>query len=131
MDCKNLLKKEDIRYGLLDYADHSKVYSNNLMGVEKLSDSPFEEEVAKYLIAHGYNVQQQYAVGPYRIDMVITCGNERIAVECDGEKYHSGEEKIREDMEREIILNRIGNWEFIRIRGGAYYRDKDGELKNL
>ncbi len=128
---KNLLKVEDIRHGLLDYADHSKMYSDEIMGVEKLSDSPFEEEVAKYLIANGYNIQQQYSVGPYRIDMVVTCGNKRIAVECDGEKYHSGEEKIREDMEREIILNRIGNWEFIRIRGGAYYRDKDGELKKL
>lgn len=128
---KTLLREEDIRYGLLNYADHSKLYSDKVMGVENLSDSPFEEEVAKYLISKGYNIHQQYAVGPYRIDMVVTCGNKRIAVECDGEKYHSGEEKIREDMEREIILNRIGNWEFIRIRGGAYYRDKEGELKKL
>ena len=31
-------------------------------------------------------------------------------------------------MERQCILQRIG-WKFIRIRGGMYYRDKDGTME--
>ena len=35
--------------------------------------------------------------------MVAICGNKRIAIECDGERWHSGEAKILEDMERQFI----------------------------
>lgn len=34
-------------------------------------------------------------------------------------------------MEREEILKRIGNWKFIRIRGGLYYANKDATLSNV
>lgn len=75
-------------------------------------------------MAKGYHIQQQYEAGPYRIDIVVSYENKQIAIECDGERFHSGTAKIEEDMERQCILQRIG-WKFIRIRGGMYYRDKD------
>jgi hypothetical protein len=53
--------------------------------------------------------------------MVALCGHKKVAIECDGERWHSGEEKIREDMERQSVLERLG-WRFIRIRGSEYYR---------
>lgn len=56
---------------------------------------------------------QQWKVGAYRLDMVVVCGKKKIVIECDGERYHSGEDKIREDMERQTILERLG-WRFIR-----------------
>ena len=62
------------------------------------------------------------SVGAYRLDLVAVCGGRSVAIECDGERWHSGESKIREDMERQTILERLG-WQFIRIRGSEYYRD--------
>ena len=39
----------------------------------------------------------------------------------------SGEEKVRADMERQTILERMG-WRFIRIRGSEYYRDPEATM---
>ena len=62
--------------------------------------------------------------------MVAKCGDNKIAIECDGELYHSGYEKIREDMERQAILERLG-WRFIRIRGSEYYRNPSETIKRV
>ena len=47
-----------------------------------------------------------------------------------GERYHSGEDKIREDMERQTILERLG-WRFIRIRGSEYYRNPEKTMERV
>ena len=127
----NLLKKDDIRHELLDYAEHSDEYLLQKEKIAQESDSPFEEEVASYLVDHGYHIKQQYLVGSYRIDIVVFYQNNRIAIECDGERYHSGSDKVLADMEREEILRRIGNWKFIRIRGGRYYENKKFTMENV
>ena len=98
--------------------------------IEKNADSPFEVSVASALVKNGYHIVQQWAVGAYRIDMVAIYQNQKIAIECDGERFHSGEEKLREDMERQAILERLG-WRFIRIRGSEYYRDPAKTIKRV
>ena len=120
LDRNNDLKSGDIRKRLLDYISDPKAYIGKDEFIAKKADSPFEVSVAKKLIAEGYNIVQQWEVGSYRIDMVAVCGNKKIAIECDGERYHRGEKKIAQDMERQTILERIG-WKFIRIRGSEYY----------
>ncbi|MGN0941163.1 MAG: DUF559 domain-containing protein, partial [Selenomonadaceae bacterium] len=92
--------------------------------------SPFEAEVGEKLLAKGYCVTPQWKVGSYRIDLVVSDDNQRVAIECDGERFHSGEEKIRQDMERQTILERLG-WRFIRIRGSEYYRDKEETMYDV
>lgn len=124
------LEDEDVRFGLLEYSDHYQTHRAAFLETESKADSPFEAEVAKYLLAHGYHIQQQYEAGPYRIDIVVFYENKKIAIECDGERFHSGSVKIEEDMERQCILQRIG-WKFIRIRGGMYYRDKEVTMANV
>ena len=120
LDRNNDLKSGDIRKRLLDYISDPKAYIGKDEFIVKKAESPFEVSVAKKLIAEGYNIVQQWEVGSYRIDMVAVCGNKKIAIECDGERYHRGEKKIAQDMERQTILERIG-WKFIRIRGSEYY----------
>lgn len=129
LDKLNDLKNDDIRRELLEFAENPKHFMLD-GSVEKKSDSIFEEEVAKYLLARNYNVNQQWQVGAYRIDMVVSSGNKRVAIECDGEKWHSSEEQIKNDIERQEILERCG-WEFIRIRGSKYFRDKNLTMENL
>ena len=124
------LEDEDVRYGLLEYAAHYREHRARFLEAEAKAESPFEADVVKYLLAKGYHIQQQYEAGPYRIDIVVSYENKQIAIECDGERFHSGAAKIEEDMERQCILQRIG-WKFIRIRGGMYYRDKDGTMEDV
>ena len=63
----------------------------------------------------------------YRLDIVAIYKNSKVVIECDGERYHSGDEKVREDMQRQAILERIG-WRFIRIRGSQYFKNPEAEM---
>jgi hypothetical protein len=51
----------------------------------------------------------------------------RLAVECDGEKWHTHEE-LQYDSERQAILERLG-WIFVRIRGSVFFRDPDAAMR--
>ena len=82
------------------------------------------------MAAAGYHIKQQWKVGAYRIDMVAIYKNQKIAIECDGEKYHSSDEQVRNDIERQSVLERLG-WRFIRIRGSEYFRDKAETMKRV
>ena len=86
--------------------------------------------MGKSLVSSGYHLIQQKDVGAYRIDMVVQYKDKSIAVECDGEAFHSGDEKVREDMERQAILERIG-WKFIRIRGSEYYSNPGATMERV
>src|SRR5205807_552057 len=46
----------------------------------------------------------------------------RLAVECDGDQWH-GPDRYEQDMARQRDLERAG-WQFVRIRGGDFYRDR-------
>ena len=68
-------------------------------------------------------------MGGYRIDMVALYQDQKVAIECDGEKYH-GIDMVASDMERQTILERIG-WRFIRIRGSEYYSNKEKTMTRV
>jgi hypothetical protein len=59
-------------------------------------------------------------VGAYRIDMVVSCGDHQVALECDGDRFH-GLDQIPQDMARQAVLERAG-WRFIRVRGTRFFR---------
>jgi very-short-patch-repair endonuclease len=122
LDINKDLKSGDMRRDLIEYVTNPNAFEEQAKAIKAKADSPFEVSVAKALVSRGYHIVQQWEVGSYRIDMVAVCGDKKIAIECDGELYHSGDEKIREDMERETILRRLG-WRFIRLRGSEYYRN--------
>lgn len=72
------LRDDDIRKNLLYYCEN---YSNiEFLKDESnsLSESPFEYEVATYLIDKGYRIKQQYPVGNYRLDMIVEYDNKRL-----------------------------------------------------
>lgn len=127
LDLEKDLKHGDYRRKLIEHVRNPYFKEEK---IESLSDSPFEEEVAKALIGRGYKIEQQKPVGTFRIDMVAYGSNEQVAIECDGERYHSGQDKILEDLERQTVLERIG-WKFIRLRGSEYYRDKEKAIDRV
>lgn len=130
LDSANDLKPGDIRKTLIDYAVNPQDKELKRVAVEKEAESPFEAAVATTLVSRGYHLVQQWKVGAYRLDMVAVCGKKTVAIECDGERWHSGEAKIREDMERQTILERLG-WRFIRIRGSEYFRDPEAAMNRV
>lgn len=130
LDAANDLKPGDIRKRLIDYSLNPAAFENVSTEIEEKSESPFEADVAKALASRGYHLVQQWEVGAYRLDMVAVCGKKNVAIECDGERYHSGEAKIREDMERQTILERLG-WQFIRIRGSEYFRNPEKAVERI
>ncbi|NKF08760.1 AAA family ATPase [Clostridium gasigenes] len=122
IDVDNDLKIGDIRKVLLDYCNN---YTSRQVEYEKnvvKAESVFEKMVMKYLIERGYNIVPQWEVGSYRIDMVAVHKGNKVAIECDGEKWH-GDDKLMEDMNRQAILERLG-WRFIRIRGSEFFRNE-------
>ena len=130
LDEENSLQAGDLRRGLLSYAKNPQAYKQTIVQIQQQADSIFEEEVAKALVSKGFHIVQQWEVGAYRIDMVAVYKNRKIAIECDGERYHSGEDKILEDMQRQTILERLG-WKFIRIRGSEYFADPENTINRV
>lgn len=94
---------------------------------EKKADSEFEKQVMKRLMHAGYRVISQWPVGAYRIDLVVEGDGKRLAVECDGDRWHPIE-KLEEDMARQTILERLG-WRFVRIRGSQFFRNPDQAME--
>ncbi len=97
-------------------------------------DSEFERLVLGRILARGYRrVRAQYEVGSasrnYRIDIVVEGRSRRLAVECDGERWH-GPERWHADRVRQQVLERAG-WTFERIRGSAFFRDPTRALEPL
>ncbi len=129
VDYKTDLKPGDLRRELLEYA---YIEAQNPLADDPLNptESEFERLVLKALLERGYKVKTQYAVGYYRIDMVAECEGRKLAIECDGERWHSGAEKIAEDMARQAVLERLG-WRFHRIRGSLFFREPEQALDQL
>ena len=130
LDPANDLKPGDIRKKLIDYSINPQADEVRKSEIEEQAESPFEASVAKALSDRGYHLVQQWKVGAYRLDIVAVYGKKTVAIECDGERWHSSEKKVREDMERQTILERLG-WHFIRIRGSEYYQNKEKAIDQV
>lgn len=131
------LRSTDLRHSLLTYMQSTSPAPADPMpaGVTRDErhrnfDSLFEQRIYLDLVARGYHVNPQVEVNSRRIDLVVTGAAGRLAVECDGDAFHTSPEQMRADMERERELKRCG-WEFWRIRESEYYLDTIGSLSGL
>ena len=101
---------------------------------EQRFDSKFETHVYQRISERGFHVRTQVSVGDpvnhrYRIDLVVEGMQGRLAVECDGDKWH-GPDRYEQDMVRQRDLERAG-WQFVRIRGSDFYRDREKAMEPL
>jgi very-short-patch-repair endonuclease len=96
------------------------------LGKEAHVESEFERLVLRRLLDAGFRVTPQWPVGRYRIDLVVQGDGRRLAVECDGDRFHPLE-KIVDDMARQAVLERLG-WRFVRIRGSQFFRDPSAAI---
>ena len=129
-------KNEDLRKSVLQALSNNNIVSDNSKSVrEDKLESVFEEEVFNRLIQTELRdfIELQYKVGGFRIDMVVDFkipGIPKIAIECDGAKYHSSDEAYLYDFHRQKILESHG-FKFHRIWGTNWWRNPDYEMKKL
>lgn len=111
---EDLSGSDKYRLGLLQhftlpFAQDEKRVEN----LRELCESGFEKEIYDILTERGYKVTPQVPVAGFRLDMVVEGdGDKRLAIECDGDRYH-GPDKWEDDMRRQRILERAG-WRFWR-----------------
>jgi len=123
----NDLKADDLRRKLIEHAEDPARLMRALEEKEKRTQSNFEREVMKRLAAAGYQVTPHWRIGTFRIDLVVEGDGKRLAIECDGDRYHPLE-KLAEDMERQSVLERMG-WIFTRIRSSEFLRNPARAMK--
>ncbi len=127
LDPNNDLKPEDLRRELILHAQNPMSTIRLFKQEAPRTESEFERQVLRILINKGYKVRSQWSVGYYRIDMVVEGDGKRLAVECDGDRWHPIE-KLADDMARQAILERLG-WTFTRIRGSAFFRNEEEAMR--
>jgi len=127
----NDLNQEDLRFKLLSYYLNP---AESQLGAPDWDrcESEFEKDVATQIHARGFRIVLQYeplGSGGKRIDIVIEGENTRLAVECDGDRWH-GPAEYEKDMFRQRQLERAG-LVFWRIRGSEFYRNPAASLVTL
>ena len=96
-------------------------------------DSEFEEEVYERLQEQGYNIETQYGVGGYRIDLVIKSKDgikNLLGIECDGRLYHNSKYARERDYHRQKYLESRG-WKIYRIWSPNWWRNPDIEINKI
>lgn len=90
------------------------------------TQSPIEAMMARALLDLGLRVTPQRFVlngdSHLLVDLAVTIGRRRIAIECDGYEYHHTRDQIARDRKRERILQAKG-WTVIRFSGSEIHRD--------
>lgn len=124
----DISNRECLRYQLLSYVANPMQEENESNRL--LCESEFEKSVFDAITARGYKVMPQYQVNGYRIDLVVVGEKTRLAVECDGDYWHTSPEDVERDFQREKILQRAG-WKFWRILGSKYYHNPEEALESL
>jgi very-short-patch-repair endonuclease len=127
LDPKVDLKPGDLRRRLIEHAEDPGVLLRRLEEGHRRVESELERLVFDRLLSAGYRVTAQWKVGYYRIDLVVEGSGRRLAIECDGDRYHPLE-KLAEDMERQAVLERLG-WRFARVRGSEFFRDPERAMR--
>jgi very-short-patch-repair endonuclease len=93
-------------------------------------ESGFERDLMQRLLDRGFRVRAQVGAPGFRIDLVVEGKDgRRLAVECDGDRFH-GPEQWREDMRRQRVLERVG-WQFWRCFASSFYRNPEAVTDDL
>jgi very-short-patch-repair endonuclease/DNA polymerase III delta prime subunit len=123
------LNAADLRRRLIEHARDPEALMGLMEQKAKRTESEFERLVVCRLVSAGFKVTTQWRVGSYRIDLVVEGLHRKLAVECDGERWHTADE-LENDMRRQAILERLG-WVFARIRGSVFFRNPDAGMAEV
>ena len=124
------LNPNDLKARLIAHFENPMPELEEIEDALAICESQFERDLMQKLLDRGYRVRGQVGSIGYRIDMVVEgADRRRIAVECDGDRFH-GPEQWRQDMRRQRVLERVG-WRFWRCFASSFYRDPEGVMNDL
>ena len=89
-------------------------------------DSDFERHVVTALAAdpHVAKIRTQVEALGFFIDIVIESHDgRRLAVECDGDAWHTADADVARDLYRQRTLEAAGGWKFQRFLASEWYAD--------
>ncbi|TML30359.1 MAG: DNA helicase [Actinobacteria bacterium] len=113
------LTADDARALLLAYCTRPRGGDAAPVEPETLCTNDFERAVLLRLRDRGLQPVPQFRIGGYRIDFVVPAPDgRRLAIECDGDRYH-GAEAFTADLRRQAVLERVGNATFVRLRASV------------
>jgi len=129
---EDLSSLDDLRRGLIAHFTAPFAQdAERVKDLRQLCESPFEREIYDILAERGYRVTPQVPVGEFRIDMVAEGHNDaRLAIECDGDRYHSSLDQWENDMRRQRILERAG-WRFWRCFASTFVMNRTEVIDDL
>lgn len=125
----NEINKNCVRAALLRYALKPEKNAEELNSDEIFFESELEKEIYTIIKELGYKVKAGVEAGKYKIDLVIEGADSKLAVECDGDKWH-GVDDWEQRYERQAVLERVG-WTFFKLRGSEFYRNKNKTIDGL
>jgi very-short-patch-repair endonuclease len=128
LDPRRDLQPTDLRRRLIEHVRDPAAEATVSAG-RRRAPSPFEAEVVERLTRAGFVAETQVEVGGYRVDIVVSDGRHRVAIECDGDRAHAVE-RIAEEMTRQAVLERVG-WRFIRLRATRFFRNPDAVMDSV
>ena len=131
VELEHLSTADALRRSLISHFGHPFAKDETQVeNLRSLCESDFERDMYDELTQRGFWVTPQVVVGRSRIDLVVEGHNDaRLAVECDGDKYH-GPDKWADDMQRQRVMERAG-WSFWRCFASAFYRRRKDVLEDL
>lgn len=129
---------DDLRHSLLTYMQNPPSQYGESPSVEEVPehehcdpfDSLFEQRVFRAIRERGYHVVPQYELGSRRLDLVVVGERGRLAVECDGHRFHTSPQQQDRDAHRDRELSRM-KWETVRLRESEFEFDRDREMRRL
>jgi very-short-patch-repair endonuclease len=124
------LNPNDLKARLIAHFENPMPELEETGDVLAACESKFERDMMQRLLERGYRVQGQVGSLGFRIDIVVEGADRtRLAVECDGDRFH-GPEQWQQDMRRQRVLERVG-WRFWRCFASSFYRDPDAVMTDL
>lgn len=121
-------KDQDTVTCVLQEVNQSQQSGSKSESVSLSFDSPFEEEVHKYLTARGYTVDTQIGCSGYRIDLAVIHPQESsryiLGIECDGAMYHSARSARERDIYRQRFLE-SKEWNITRIWSRNWWQNPE------
>lgn len=96
------------------------------------NDSPLEEIVWKSFKQRNIVAQRQYSVHKqyqsFILDFAIFCHERNIAVECDGDTFHTKPKHVKQEKARNNILSSMG-WSILRFTTQDIQNDLDSSMQ--
>jgi hypothetical protein len=87
------LNPNDLKARLIAHFENPMPEQEGIDDALSVCESNFERDLMQRLLERGYRVQGQVGCIGYRIDMVVEgADRRRIAIECDGDRYHGPEQ---------------------------------------